>query len=181
MQNASLLILAVLLGLLAGGLLGTQPSVNGYLGRHVAHPLQAALISFASGTAALLILCLTTKNFPVVFNIAPSSLPWWSWTGGMIGVILVTTSLILVPKIGSLPWFAAIMTGQTIAALVLDHFGLLGNPRSETSPLRLLGTFLLILGVLAIVYAKKLERTDHLQPSASLPLAEPSGVTEDGK
>lgn len=168
MQNASVLILAVVIGLLAGGLLGTQPSVNGYLGRHVAHPLQAALISFATGTAALLVLCLITKNFPVIFNVKASSLPWWSWTGGSIGVILVTTSLILVPKIGSLPWFAAIMTGQTVAALLLDHFGLLGNPRTETSPLRLLGTCLLISGVLAIVYAKKLEETEQTQPSTSL-------------
>ena len=71
---------------------------------------------------------------------------------------MVTTSLIIVPKVGSLPWFAALMTGQTIMAIILDHWGLLGNPRSPASPLRLVGAGLLILGVLVIVQAKRSEQ-----------------------
>lgn len=159
--NTSLLLIAILVGLFAGGLLGTQPSVNGYLGQQVSHPLQAAFISFSSGTATLLLLCIATNHFPPVFNTSPHDLPWWSWTGGLIGVILVTSSLIFVPKVGSLPWFAAVMTGQTIAALFLDHFGLLGNPRTPISPLRIIGTSLLVAGVMVIVYAKHKERAQH--------------------
>ncbi len=49
------------------------------------------------------------------------------------------------------------MTGQTLAALCLDHFGLLGNPKTPTSPLRLLGVGLLVAGVIVIVQAKHLE------------------------
>lgn len=152
------LLLAVLIGLAAGCLLGTQPSVNGQLGRNVQHPLQASMISFASGTAILFVLCLASGNFPPHFTTPASQLPWWIWFGGAIGVVLVTTSLILVPRIGSLPWFAAVMTGQTVAALVLDHFGLLGNPKADASPLRLLGTGLLVAGVLVIVQAKRIEQ-----------------------
>ena len=50
------------------------------------------------------------------------------------------------------------MTGQTIIAIVLDHYGWLGNPRSAASPLRLLGAVLLVAGVLVIVQAKRLEQ-----------------------
>ena len=57
------------------------------------------------------------------------------------------------------------MTGQTIAALLLDHFGLLGNPRAEASPLRLLGAGLLIAGVLVIVQAKRVEHSQTEGPS----------------
>ena len=71
---------------------------------------------------------------------------------------MVTTSLILVPKVGSLPWFAAVMTGQIVAAITLDHFGWLGNPRADASPLRLLGGALMIAGVMVIVYAKHSEQ-----------------------
>jgi len=169
-HNSSLLLVAIAIGLLAGGLLGTQPSVNGYLGRHVGHPLQAALISFSTGTAALLALCMVNGNFPPSFTHPLSSLPWWSWTGGFIGVILVTSSLIFVPRVGSLPWFAAVMTGQTVAALFLDHYGMLGNPRSPASPIRILGTTLLVAGVLLIVYAKNHEKADpsnQISPSVS--------------
>lgn len=157
MQGFGLVLVAVCIGLVAGCLLGTQPSINGQLGRHLEHPLQASLISFGSGTAILLVLTFLSGSFPPSFKTPPSQLPWWVWFGGMIGVTMVTTSLILVPRVGSLPWFAAVMTGQTLAALLLDHYGLLGNPRSTTSPLRLLGAALMIAGVLVIVQAKRIE------------------------
>ena len=151
-------MLAVIIGLAAGCLLGAQPSVNGSLGMQVRHPLQAALISFGSGTAVLLVISIASGIFPPSFKTPLSELPWWIWAGGSIGVILVTTSLIFVPRIGSLPWFAAVMTGQTLAAICLDHYGLLGNPKAAASPLRLLGAGLLIAGVLVIVQAKRTEQ-----------------------
>ncbi|QDT08656.1 hypothetical protein K239x_05960 [Planctomycetes bacterium K23_9] len=148
----------MLIGLAAGCLLGTQPSVNGHLGQNVAHPLQASLISFGSGTAILLALSFATGAFPPQFTSPASSLPRWTWLGGAIGVVMVTTSLIFVPKVGSLAWFAAVMTGQTLIAILLDHYGWLGNPRSPASPLRVLGAVLLVAGVLVIVQAKRMER-----------------------
>lgn len=165
MQGFGLVLIAVAIGLLAGCLLGTQPSVNGQLGKNLEHPLQASLISFASGTAIILVLSLASGVFPPVFTTSPRELPWWIWFGGAIGVVLVTSSLILVPKVGSLPWFAAVMTGQTLAALLLDHYGMLGNPRTVASPLRLLGAGLLIAGVLVIVQAKRLEHLRMLEDS----------------
>lgn len=150
-------MIAVVIGLAAGCLLGAQPSINGQLGRSLEHPLQASLISFASGTALILVISVFTGSVPPVFLTPPRELPWWIWCGGAIGVVMVTTSLILVPRVGSLPWFAAVMTGQTLAALCLDHFGLLGNPKTPTSPLRLLGVGLLFAGVIVIVQAKHLE------------------------
>ncbi|MEO1618066.1 MAG: DMT family transporter [Planctomycetota bacterium] len=169
-MNAStvFLITSILIGLGAGACLGAQPSVNGSLGKSVAHPLQASLISFASGTAILFVLTVTIGGgFPPKFNASPSSLPWWIWLGGAIGVLMVSTSLWVVPRIGSLPWFAAVMTGQTAAALVLDHFGLLGNPKTPVTPLRILGTVLLALGVFTIVAAKHFESKDTQTDQAS--------------
>ena len=156
-QNQSLLFVAVLIGLFSGCLLGTQPSANGYLGRHLAHPLQAAVISFGSGFFILLLLSIASGVFPPRFSTAPTGLPWWVWSGGAIGTILVTTSLIFVPRIGSLTWFAAVITGQVLAAMILDQWGMMGNPRSPASPLRLLGAAMLIGGILLITRAKTLE------------------------
>jgi len=150
-------LIAIVIGLAAGGLLGAQPSINGQLGRSLEHPLQASLISFASGTAIILVVLLFLGSLPPVFLTPARELPWWIWCGGAIGVVMVTTSLILVPRVGSLPWFAAVMTGQTLAALCIDHFGLLGNPKTPTSPFRLLGVGLLVAGVIMIVQAKHLE------------------------
>ena len=152
------LVAAVVIGLAAGCLLAMQSSVNGFLGQNVEHPMQASFISFLTGTTIILIINFFTRSFPPRFTTDPTSLPWWAWIGGAIGVVMVTSSLIIVPRVGSLPWFAALMTGQTVMAIVLDHFGLLGNPRSAASPLRLVGAALLIAGVLVIVQAKRLEQ-----------------------
>lgn len=157
MQGFGLLVVAVVIGLFAGGLLAAQPSVNGYLARHVDYPLQATVISFGTGTLIIVLITLFSGQFPPRFNVSPGQLPWWAWMGGAIGVVMVTTSLILVPRVGSLPWFAAVMSGQTVAALLIDHYGLLGNLRTPVSTLRILGTGCLIAGVLLIVLAKRLE------------------------
>ena len=156
--SSGITVVAIVCGLAAGCLLGTQPSINGFLGQNVEHPVQATVISFFSGTVLVILLSLALGLFPPKFTTAPSSLPWWSWFGGAIGVVMVTSSLFFVPRVGSLLWFAAIMTGQTGIAIVLDHFGLLGNPRSSASPLRLLGALLLVMGVLVIVQARRLDQ-----------------------
>ena len=168
-----MLIAAILIGLLAGGLLGLQPSVNGSLGKSVAHPLHASLISFASGTAILLVLTFFIGGFPPSFRTPASALPWWIWFGGSIGVVMVSTSLFWVPRVGSLPWFAAVMTGQTIVAILLDHFGWLGNPRSPVSTLKVVGAGLLIAGVLVIVTAKQKESSAPAAYSEDAPTTPP--------
>jgi transporter family-2 protein len=174
-----LVLIAVVIGLFAGCLLGTQPSVNGQLGRNVEHPLQATFISFASGTAIILLISLAIGSFPPTFKTPPSQLPWWIWGGGAIGVVMVTTSLVLVPRIGSLPWFAAVMTGQTLAALVLDHYALLGNPKAPISSLRLIGGGLLIAGVLVVVQAKRIELAAATASQAGGHDSPKGGVVDD--
>lgn len=146
--------MAIAVGLLAGCLLGAQPSANGQLGRSLGHPVQAATISFASGTLLLILFSLAIGQFPPKFSVSPSSLPWWVWVGGAIGTVLVTTSLYFVPYVGSLSWFAAVMTGQVLAALVLDQFGLMGNPRQPANLTRLAGAGFLVLGILCITYSR---------------------------
>lgn len=153
---------------MAGCLLGSQPSVNGSLGKSLSHPLQASLISFGSGFAILLLLNMAMGLFPLQLTQKASSLPWWIWMGGSIGVVMVSTSLFFVPRIGSLPWFAAVMTGQTVIALFLDHYGLLGNPKSPVSIMRVIGTALLVIGVLVIVSAKQMESSQSKTSSADV-------------
>ncbi|MEM9586541.1 MAG: DMT family transporter [Planctomycetota bacterium] len=166
MQNLGWLTVAIVMGLAAGMLLGAQPSINGKLSQNTTHPLQASLVSFASGTALITLLMLISGAFPFRFTQPPGQLPWWTWTGGAIGVVVVTSSLLLVPRVGALPWFAALITGQTIAAILLDHFGWLETPQVRLSPLRCLAAVLLIAGVLTIVYAKHQDRPDGVRDTA---------------
>lgn len=159
-------LIGILIALAVGCLFGIQPSVNANLGIAVQHPLQAALISFGTGTLIIAFCCMATGNFPPHFTTTPSQIPIWMWMGGTIGAVVVTSSLIIVPRMGSLPWFAAMITGQVIAATVLDHFGWLGNPRVTASPMRLIGAGLLLAGLLVIVGAKWSDAGSQEEPQS---------------
>lgn len=176
MQNSGQLLLAVVIGLGVGGLLGAQPSINGSLGKVVDKPISAALISFLVGTSTLAVLATILGGLLPRFTTPVAELPWWIWLGGGIGVVVVFSSLVFVPKVGSLPWFAALMTGQVMAAILLDHFGLLGNRQSPASPLKIAGAVCLVMGVLLIVLAKRAETnrpTIATTESADSPSIEP--------
>lgn len=177
MSQSTWFAIALGVGLLTGALLAAQPSANGYLGRQVAEPLQASLISFASGTTIILLVLLALGQFPPSFKNPPSTLPWWAWTGGAIGTVMVTTSLIFVPKIGSLAWFAVVMTGQVVAALMLDHFGWMGNAKQPASPLRLFGALLLIGGIACISFSRSRSVVKHADER---PVAEGAAQGDDG-
>ena len=145
----------MLIGLGSGFLLGTQPSVNGYLSRQLDHPLQASIVSFTTGTLILVILAVAMGVFPPRLQTPVIQMPWWCWGGGAIGALLVTASLIFVPRIGSLPWHATVIAGQLAAALALDHFGWLGNAHQPLSRTRAVGALLLGAGIVIIFWAKK--------------------------
>ena len=76
--------------------------------------------------------------------------PWWAWLGGVFGALFVTTSVIAVPRVGTVATFGAIICGQFIGAVLIDTFGWLGVEPIALTPGRLLGVGLLIAGVFLI-------------------------------
>lgn len=133
----------------AGILLPLQPGVNAELRRHLGSPFLAALGSFSGGTLFLLMLSFVLR-VPWPGPGQAASAPWWAWTGGLIGVCVVTTSIVAAPRIGSVALVAAILTGQVVGSVVVDHFGWVGFPVQRINALRVSGVVLLCLGVYLI-------------------------------
>jgi transporter family-2 protein len=75
---------------------------------------------------------------------------WLSWSGGVFGAIFIATAIFMVPRLGAATVPALIVVGQMLGSLTFDHFGLLGIPQHPASPVRLIGTVFLILGVVLI-------------------------------
>lgn len=144
--SASLL---VLFAILAGAMISAQGVINGRMAIHMGGPLQAALISFSVGWLALLALNLALgHSLPV--RAAAETAPWWAWLGGFMGAVVVTLAATAVPRIGVATYVAAFIAGQLTAAVVYDHFGIMGQAVREITPMRLLGVILLGLGVYLI-------------------------------
>jgi transporter family-2 protein len=75
---------------------------------------------------------------------------WWQWSGGLLGAIYIALVVVLAPRLGAGTTIAAVVGGQMVASLMLDHFGWIGFPEHPVSALRLLGAGLVILGVALI-------------------------------
>ncbi len=138
----------VFLALLAGASLTLQSGVNSQLRLLVGNPFQAGFISFAVGTMALGAFTFTQRlQWPIS---GATKAPWWIWTGGLLGAYLVTSIIVLAPRLGATTLIAVIIAGQTITALFLDHYGLLGFQHHPVRWERLMGVALLMLSVVLI-------------------------------
>jgi bacterial/archaeal transporter family-2 protein len=146
---------AVALGLaaLSGTALATQAAINAQLGKYLGHPLWATFVSFAIGTL-LIVPLLMIWRVPEPALALASKGPWWIWTGGAIGVFFVTAALVLAPQTGIAAFLAAMIAGQMLASLILDHYGLIGLPVRPVTWSRALGTALIVAGVLVAQFPK---------------------------
>jgi transporter family-2 protein len=143
------MIFFLFLALAAGVLLPVQAGLNAQLRSALGSPIAAAFVSFLVGTIAL---GAATLLFRVSF---PVTRAWGvthpvQWSGGVIGALYVFAAVILAPKLGAGTLVAAVVAGQMITSLLLDHYGWVGFPVHSLSPVRLVGAVLVIAGVVLI-------------------------------
>lgn len=138
-----------LLVLLVGLVLPLQALVNARLGALSYGPLFASLASFAVGTLALLLAWLATRPQELDAG-ALARVPWWAWSGGLMGAAFVVIGTVMVPRLGAAALICLVVFGQLAGSLLLDHFGVL-HPRQPADPLRILGVVLVAAGALLVV------------------------------
>lgn len=141
-------ILAIAAIIIGGALTAMQGPTNARLAQAVASPVNAALVSFAVGTLALLAIAAALRTTPDVA--AMRALPAWAWLGGLYGAVFVVAAAYAVPRLGVATTITLIVAGQLLLSLMLDHFGALGVPRQPMTLSRLAGVGLVIAGVLLV-------------------------------
>lgn len=125
----------LLLALLAGIGVGLQAGVNGSLGKKVG-TLEGALISFAIGTLALLLVNIFFGRGDILSVL---SVPKWQLTGGLLGALYVFILVLIVPRIGVAASIVGIITGQLLISVIIDHFGWMGVRQIPVDVNRLAG------------------------------------------
>lgn len=128
----------------------TQSGVNSQLRQGLQNPLLAAIGSFAVGFSALILMQVAVGS-PAPSLDTIRQISWWKWTGGLLGAFYVMTVIITVPKIGPANMLSLSVAGQLLAAVLLDHYGLLGFPLHPANAWRILGIGLIIGGVVLVI------------------------------
>ncbi len=80
-----------------------------------------------------------------------SKVPWYVFTAGVLGLIIVGAIGYTVPRLGMARAFTIMIAAQLIAAMVLDHFGLFGITVRTLNMYRITGLVTMIAGVWMIL------------------------------
>jgi len=134
--------------LVSGVLTAMQASTNAKLAAAAGSPINAAFVSFAVGTAALLAVALLLRTKPDAA--ALKALPWYAWIGGLYGAVFVTGAAFAAPRIGVASTLTLLIAGQLLAAVVIDRIGGFGVPVRPVSLARVAGVALVLGGVILV-------------------------------
>jgi transporter family-2 protein len=137
-------LITLAIAAIAGLMMAVQGSLNAALGKViglweatlVVHGIGtvvtgAAVFSFAAGNGAL-------------GNI--TSAPWYTLLGGVLSVVIIYTVAVSIPRLGVATATTAIIVGQVLTALCIDHLGCFGLDRVSFTWFKLLGLALLAAG-----------------------------------
>lgn len=138
-----------LMAALVGAGITIQVGMNATVRMTIGSPVLAAIVNFVVGLAALVLLAVASGARVVPGSVA--AVPAWAWFGGLLGATYVAATTVLGPKLGAASFLALTLAGQMVAALLVDHYGVIGFPQSPLTPTRLVGTALLVAGVLLIM------------------------------
>ncbi|HEY9731023.1 MAG TPA: DMT family transporter [Drouetiella sp.] len=141
-------IIYFLLAIAAGCTSTLQFGINSQL-KLLVGPLWTVAVSLTvSVIGTVLVLICARAPFPDKAVLA--SAPPWMWTGGICGIVFVLAGAVLAPKLGASTYTAALIAGQILFSVLLDHFGVLGFPKHAVNLERLIGIVLLAAGVLLV-------------------------------
>ena len=141
--------LALVLTIVAGGMLALQTPINSTLGESVG-TFQAAFISFATGAVVLgLIAALSHGGLGQLAEIRTVSPQYL--LGGVLGACVLTTALVAVRPLGAAGVVAASIAGQLTMSVLIDQFGWLGLDKDPISAMKVIGVVLLAAGTLLVI------------------------------
>ena len=147
------LLITVLMGLLVP----IQTAANSRLRATVGEAYLSTLISFSVSTLFLLTVALVAgiSVFPTEEMLHAA--PWWSWLGGIIALLTITSTIYMFRELGQLQTMVIPLFSQLIFSLAIDHFGWFGAQVIPMNTNRLAGALLLVVGIILIVVLPRLK------------------------
>lgn len=150
-----LLTLAFPLLLLGGMAIAAQSSINGTLSVRT----DVVTTAWLANVVAAIILW-----FLVIFFEPPQaqtmfSIPPWQLSGALFGTFSMVAIVIGVPRIGTAATIVAVIAGQIIMGLLVDHFGWFGNTQIGLDYKRM-AAITLLAGALYLIYLSNKKRVE---------------------
>ena len=123
-------------------------SFNSGLEGYVGSTYSVVLIH-AIGLIAILIVAAIKKEKMVI----KEAIPFYLFLGGIFGVMLTLVNVITIGSIGVALTTALAVFGQLVFSSLVDHFGLFGLTKYEFNPKKLVGLFIVFVGLVIMTMA----------------------------
>ena len=131
-------ILALVIGALISVMISFNSGLEGYVGS-----TYSVVILHAVGLIAILIVAAIKKEKIVI----KEAIPFYLFLGGIFGVMLTLVNIITIGSIGVALTTALAVFGQLVFSSLVDHFGLFGLTKYEFNPKKLVGFFIVLVGL----------------------------------
>lgn len=139
-MNTLFVILLAIVGGIAvtvqGQFMGSMTQIMG--------PRESTFITYASGGLMVALFVLATGAGHLG---SWRQVPWFAFTAGLLGLIIVGTVGYVVPRLGLAAGFTLIVAAQFVMAALIDHFGWFGAAIRPVDMPRLAGLALVLMGV----------------------------------
>lgn len=135
-------MLYIILAVFCGCITIISMIINSHLAKKIG-TLQGTLINYIVGlttTILLMIIVKSSANLPFSSFI---KIPWWALLGGLLGVAVVASSNIVLPKIPTIYTTLLIFIGQLFTGILIDYFRV-----GFISKGKIIGGILILLGLL---------------------------------
>ncbi|MDU6296061.1 DMT family transporter [Clostridium celatum] len=135
-------MLMILLAVLGGVLTTLSMVVSSTLGKKIGL-IQSTIIHYIGGLigGVFILIGLGSKIAPSIAEM--SNMPFYIFLGGVIGVMVVYTSNIVIPKIPVVYSTLLMFSGQMLCAIIIDAIVM-----KDFSILKLIGAIIVVLGIL---------------------------------
>ena len=137
----------ILFALLLGVFMPLQTGVNMSLTQGWTHHtlLTAMFSSLVTSTSLAIALIILHPPLPQM-----KLMPIWQYAGGLLGATMLLGAIVVGPRLGAATLIALVLAGQLSAAVIFDHFGLLGfSVKAVTLP-RVLGIVFIGVGAFLV-------------------------------
>lgn len=131
--------------LLAGILQSAMMSFNGLLAESVSL-WGVSLVVHASGGILLILYILLAVRKKVTLH----GMPWYLYSAGFFGVLLVSVSSWCVGILGAAVTTCLSVAGQLCMSAVIDHYGMFHVPKVPFSPKRIPCFLMILAGILLL-------------------------------
>jgi transporter family-2 protein len=111
--------------------------------------LESVFITYFSGGVMIGLIMLIQRGGNLF---AGAVVPWYAYTSGLLGLIIVGTLAYSAPRLGLVAAFTIFVSAQFAMGALVDHFGWMGSAVRPLTASRMIGMAVVLAGIWLIIH-----------------------------